>query len=76
MVTLDYAIDTVMQLKPQQREVLIDIIRKREIERRREEIARDAKESIAAFHAGELKPQPVEDIILELRSSLAESDEE
>ncbi len=76
MVTLDYAIDTVMQLKPQQREMLIDIIRKREIERCREEIARDAKTSIAAFHAGELKPQPVEDIILELRSSLAESDEE
>lgn len=76
MVTLDYAIDTVMQLKPQQREILIDIIRKREIERRREEIARDAKKSIAAFHAGELKPQPVEDIILELRCSLTGIDEE
>jgi len=76
MVTLDYAIDTVMQLKPQQREILIDIIRKREIERRREEIARDAQKSIAAFHAGQLKPQPVEDIILELRSSLTEIDEE
>lgn len=70
MVTLDHAIDTVMQLKPQQREMRLDIIRKREIERRREEIARDAKKSIAAFHAGELKPQPVQDIILELRSLL------
>lgn len=76
MVTLDYAIDTVMQLKPQQREMLIDIIRKREIERRREEIAQDAQKSIAAFHAGELKPQPMQDIIFELRSSLNERDEE
>lgn len=59
-----------MQLKPQQREMRLDIIRKREIEQRREEIARDAKKSIAAFHAGELKPQPVQDIILELRSLL------
>ena len=76
MPTLDQALDTVMQLKPKQREMLIAIVQRREIQARREEIARDANKSIAAFHAGELKPQPVEDIIAELRQSLSETDEE
>ena len=69
MATLDQALDTVMQLKPKQREMLIHIVRRHEISARREEIARDANKSIAAFHAGELKAQPVEDIIAELRQS-------
>ncbi|MCY7322147.1 MAG: hypothetical protein LH660_10225 [Phormidesmis sp. CAN_BIN36] len=42
----------------------------RHLEQRREEIAKDARESIHAFHVGQIKPQPVEDIILELRQSL------
>ena len=42
------------------------------IEVRREEIAQDAKEAIAAFHRGELKPQPIEEIIPELQATLAE----
>jgi hypothetical protein len=44
------------------------------IEARREEIAQDAKEAIAAFHRGELKPQPIEEIISELQSTLAEDE--
>ena len=67
MVTLEQALDIVMQLPLAQREMLIDIIHKRHIESRREEIAHDAREAMAAFHAGKLKPQPVEEIILELR---------
>lgn len=69
-ITLDEAIDTVMQLSFEQQEMLLDIIRRRHIEDRRREMARDAQESIAAFHAGQLKPQPVTEIITELRQSL------
>jgi hypothetical protein len=75
-ITLDQAIDTVMQLPVEQQEMLVDIIRNRHIEMRRREIARDAREAIAAFHAGKLKPQPVQEIIMELRQSLNETAEE
>lgn len=46
------------------------------IKRRRRKIAQNAREAIAAFHAGKLKPQPVEEIIAELRQSLDEAIEE
>jgi hypothetical protein len=76
ITTLDQAIDTVMQLPLEQQEMLIEIVRSRHIENRRREIAKDAQESIAAFHAGKLKPQPVNEIITELRQSLNEAIEE
>lgn len=75
MMTLDQAIDTVMQLTIEQQEMLIEIIRKRHIESRRREIAQDAHEAIAAFRAGQLKPQPVPEIITELRQSLDDTTE-
>jgi len=74
MVTLEEAILTVNQLSIEQREMLLEIIKNQMIETRREEIAQDAKEAIAAFHRGELKPQPIEDIISELQSTLAEDE--
>jgi hypothetical protein len=42
------------------------------IEAQREEIAQDAKEAIAAFRRGNLKPQPIENIISELQATLTE----
>ena len=74
--TFDQAIETVMQLSFEQQEMLVDIIRSRHIESRRREIARDAQESIAAFRAGKLNPQPVAEVITELRKSLEQVDEE
>ena len=56
-ITLDTVLDTVMELPLEQQEMLLDIVRKRHIERRRQEIARDAQESLAAFRAGQLRPQ-------------------
>jgi len=70
MVTLEEAILTVNQLPLEQREMLLEIVKNQMIETRREEIAQDAKEAIAAFHRGELKPQPIENIISELRATL------
>lgn len=68
MITLDQAIDSVRQLPTEHQEMLIDIFYRRLMEKRRKEIAADAKKSIAAFHAGELKPQPLHEIITELRN--------
>ena len=70
MVTLSQVLETAMQLPVEQQEMLIEILHNRHLEQRREEIAEDARRSIQAFHAGEIQPQPVEDIILELRQSL------
>jgi hypothetical protein len=70
MTTLDRALETVMQLSLDQQELLIEILRQRHIEASRNEIAKDAQESIAAFKAGKLKPQSAEAVIAELRRSL------
>ena len=72
MVTLEEAILTVNQLSIEQREMLLEIVKNQMIEARREEIAQDAKEAIAAFHRGELKSQPIEEIISELQATLIE----
>jgi hypothetical protein len=69
-VTLDQALDVALQLPREQREMLVEILRRREIEARREEIARDARASIEAYRRGELKAEPVEDIIRRLRVDL------
>lgn len=73
-VTLDYAIDTAMQLPPEQQEMLMEILRKRQIEARRQEIARDAQESLAAFHARQLKGQTAAEIIDELRQEVEDGE--
>ncbi len=71
-MTLDQAIDAVMQLPPEQQDMLIDIVQHRRAENRRKEIARSAREAITAYRAGELKSQAVSSIIAELRQSLDE----
>ena len=52
--------------------MLLEIVKNQMIESCREEIAQDAKEAIAAFHRGELKPQPMGKSISELQATLAE----
>jgi hypothetical protein len=75
MVTLTDVLDAVEQLTDEDQESLADIIRQRQIERRRDEIARDAKEAIAAYRAGLLPSYTAEEAIAELNRYL-ESDEE
>lgn len=65
-VTLDQAIDTALQLPFEQREMLVDILRSHHIEARRQEIAADARKSIAAFREGRLKAQSIEEILADL----------
>ena len=73
-VTLDQAIDTALQLPTEQQEMLVDILRNRQIEARRQEIAADARASIAAFRAGKLRAQSAEDLIAELHQSLEDAE--
>ncbi|MGL5873749.1 MAG: hypothetical protein ACRC2R_15525 [Xenococcaceae cyanobacterium] len=73
MTTLEQALDTVSQLPPDRQEMLIEIIQNRLVQTRRQEIAKDAKESIAAFHRGELKPQSLDAIVAKLRETLQDN---
>ncbi len=67
----EQVVDTVMELPYEQQEMLKDLISKWHIEARRLEIAHDAQESLALFHAGQLKSQSTQTIITELRQSLS-----
>jgi hypothetical protein len=69
MITLDQALDVVMQLEYEQKELLLDILRKRQIEERREE------EAIRAFQAGELKTETADELLNRLHASLETTDD-
>jgi hypothetical protein len=74
MVTLDQAIDTVLELPPQQQEMLLEIVYRQQVAKRRQEIAQDAQRSLAAYHAGKLQPQPIEAILAELHAAVDDDD--
>jgi len=74
MSTLDQALETALKLPYEQQEMPIRILKQRYIENRREEIAIDAQKSLEEFHAGHYKAQSAEQVILELRKFLNESD--
>jgi hypothetical protein len=75
MVSLDQALNVVMQLPRDQQETLIDIIRHRHLEQRRDEIAQDAQESIEQFRAGQYQPMTIEQVLTDLQASLEEAAE-
>jgi hypothetical protein len=70
VATLDLALDVAMQLPEEQRAMLLDILKRRAVDDRRNEIAADARTSLAAYRAGEIMPQSADSIIRELRDAL------
>ena len=74
MITLEQALNTVSQLPLEQQQMLLEIIKNRLIETRRQEIAQEAKEAIAAFHQGKLLPKSVTEVIADLRTTLLENE--
>jgi hypothetical protein len=63
MINLDQALDIVMQLPREQQETLLDIVRHRHIEQRRDEIAQDAQRSIEEFQSGQYQPMAIEQVL-------------
>ena len=61
-----------MALPPSQQEMLLQILQRRIVERRRDEIAQDAKESISEFRSGKFKAQTATEAITDLRAFLAD----
>ncbi|MFM2311386.1 MAG: hypothetical protein RLZZ04_662 [Cyanobacteriota bacterium] len=74
MSNLDQILDEAMNLPLEQREILIQILQRRMIEQRREEIAQDAKLSLAEFREGKLRIQTVTEAISELTNFIASSE--
>jgi ATP phosphoribosyltransferase regulatory subunit HisZ len=75
MNTLDQALATALQLPYEQQEMLIKILQNRHHESRRAEMAADAQQTLADFHAGKFQHQSAENVIAALRQSLQEPEE-
>jgi transcriptional regulator with AAA-type ATPase domain len=72
MNSLDRILDEAMALPLSQQEMLVQILQRRMVERRRDKIAQDARESLAEFRSGKLKAQTAKEAIADLRAFLAD----
>jgi hypothetical protein len=70
--TLDQVLDKAMQLPLDQQEMLLEILKRRQSERNRHEIANDARASIAEFRAGYTTTQSADEVIADLHKLLDE----
>jgi len=68
MVTIDSTLDDIMQLDFASREMLLEILQKRQIETRRSEIAKNAKQSLKEYHAGKTTPVTADEAIQKLKA--------
>ena len=74
MSNLDRILDEAMTLPANQQEMLLQILQRRIVERRRDEIAQDTIESLAEFRSGKLKALTAPEAIAELRAFLQEDE--
>jgi hypothetical protein len=68
MVTIDSTLTDIMQLDYNSREILLEILQKRQIEARRDEIAKNARKSIKEYQAGNYTPLSADEAISHLNS--------
>ena len=68
MFTIDKVLDEIMQLDFSSREMLIDIVRKRQIEEKRAAIARNARKAKKEYKRGKLKPLSSTKLIKHLKA--------
>jgi hypothetical protein len=73
-IVFEEVVETLRELSSEQQDILIELLHNWRAQARRQEIARDAEASLAAFRRGEFVPQSADDVIQELRE-FAEPDE-
>ncbi|HEY5462295.1 MAG TPA: hypothetical protein VIJ95_03490 [Hanamia sp.] len=71
MITLEQSLDAIMQMDFSSREMLLEILQKRQIEERRKEIAHNGKGAKTDFKSGKIAPAKADDIIRTLNASLS-----
>lgn len=76
MNKLDKVLDEAMELSLEEKEILIQILKQRIIENRREKMALDAQISLNEFRQGNIKPLTAEEAIQDLREYLQNPDQE
>ena len=74
MVSFNKVLDLVMELPPDDRDTLLEIIKSRRIAERRKEIADEVHESLALYKSGKLVPQSADEVI-QVLNSLSEEKE-
>ena len=68
MVTINSTLEDIMQLDFASREMLLEILQKRQIEARRDEIAKSAKKSLKEYHSSEILPLSAKEVLEKLNS--------
>jgi len=63
MVTIDSTLDSIMQLDFASREILLEILQKRQVEARRNEISEHAEQSLKEYQSGVLQPMDAGELI-------------
>ncbi|WP_373481253.1 hypothetical protein [Geminocystis sp.] len=76
MNKLDKVLDEAMELSLEEKEILIQILKQRIIENRREKMALDAQISLKEFRQGNIKLLTAEEAIQDLREYLQNPDQE
>ncbi len=74
-MTLNQILESAEKLSYDQIDLLIGVLYKRQIEARRDEIARNAREAIESFHRGELKTESADELIMRLHACPESEDE-
>ncbi|MEJ7780626.1 MAG: hypothetical protein WKF68_13675 [Daejeonella sp.] len=68
MTTIDSALQDIMKMDYNSREMLLEILTKRQIEAHRESIAKSAKQSLKDYHSGKTLPVSATEAINRLNS--------
>jgi hypothetical protein len=68
MMTIDQALTDIMQLDYTSRQMLLEILQKRQIEECRNEIAENAEQAIKDLHAGNFTAMSAEEAIKHLHT--------
>ena len=68
MATINEALDKLMELDFESREMIIEIAQKRQVEERRKEIAHNAKKAASAHKGNKIKAVQASEIIARLNS--------
>jgi len=68
MVTINSTLDDIMQLDYASREMLLEILQKRQIEARRNEMAKTAKQTLKKYHSGKILPLTADEVVDKLNS--------
>jgi hypothetical protein len=63
MVTINSTLEDIMQLDYASREMLLEILQKRQIEARRDQIAKAAKQTLKEYHKGEIIAEDADTVL-------------